>query len=77
MGVIPDVQSQTGEERESIDYHASHMIIQSSKFSGERQAERWQQGRGRTPYKNTHLSEVQPLFLAISVSLVSEELRFG
>jgi hypothetical protein len=27
------------------------------------------------PYKNTHLSEVQPLFLAVSVSLLSEELR--
>jgi hypothetical protein len=29
----------------------------------------------QTPYKNTHLPEVQPLFLAISVSHVSEELR--
>jgi hypothetical protein len=29
----------------------------------------------QTPYKNTHLSEVQPLFLAISVSLLSVELR--
>jgi hypothetical protein len=29
----------------------------------------------KTPHKNTHLSEVRPLLLAISVSLLSEELR--